>query len=154
MIGNRTQRCAEQPSVLHDLTTKRGQIAGQIERCDLEIRRLRAELAHIDAAILVFNPAVDIRAIRPKPVPPPEAAARGEVTRIVFDTLREVEGAVTPRDMALLLLRERGANPNDHPELTDLLTKRIAACLRANRKRGLVRARPTIGNHQGWEVVQ
>jgi hypothetical protein len=55
-------------NVLHALTRKRAGLAGQIERCQLSLRRVIAELDHIDAAIRISNPAVDIGTIRSEPV--------------------------------------------------------------------------------------
>jgi hypothetical protein len=142
---------ADQPNVLHALTRKRAEIAGQIEHNQLSLRHLIAELDHIDAAIRIFNPAIDIAAIRSKPVPPRHAAFKGEVTRIVFRSLREAGGPLTSRDIALLLMRERGLNPDDR-ELSVIMVKRICACLRVQKRKGLVRNAVSLGNLQGWEL--
>jgi len=53
----------------------------------MTLRHLIAELDHIDAAVRIFNPSIDIQAIRSKPVPPRHAAFKGEVTRLVFKSL-------------------------------------------------------------------
>lgn len=143
---------AEQPNVLHALTRKRAEIAGCIEHCQLDLRHLIAELDHIDAAIRIFNPAVDIGSIRSKPVPPRHAAFKGEVTRVVLDALREARSPLTSRDIALTLMKARGLNPDDR-ELSVIMVKRICACLRVQRKRGLIRTAAIIGNLQGWEAI-
>jgi len=143
---------AEQPNVLHALTRKRAEIAGKIEHCQLEMRRLIAELDHVDATIRIFNPAIDIGRIRAKPVPPRHAAFKGEVSRIVFDVLREAPAPVTSRDIAMQLMKERGLDPNDR-DLSVIMVKRVCACLRVQRKRGLVRVAANIGNLQGWELA-
>ena len=104
---------AEQPNVLHALTRKRAEIAGQIEHNQLQLRRLIAEIDHIDAAIRIFNPAIDVGAIRAKPVPSRHAAFKGEVTRVVFNALREAKEPLSSRDIALRLMAERGLNPDD-----------------------------------------
>lgn len=142
----------QQPNVLYALTRKRAEIAGQIEHNQLALRRLIAELDHIDAAIRIFNPSIDIGAIPSKPVPPRHAAFKGEVTRIVFKALRTASGPLTSRDIALLLMKERGLNPNDK-ELSVIMVKRICACLRVQKNKGLVRNVECFGSLQGWEVV-
>jgi len=144
---------ADQPNVLHALTRKRAELAGRIEHGQLTLRHLIAELDHIDAAIRIFNPAIDVGAIRPRPVPPRHAAFKGEVTRIVLDTLREADRPVTSRDIALRLMKERGLSPDDRG-LSVIMVKRVCACLRVHRQKGLVRPVPTIGSLQGWEVVK
>lgn len=144
---------ADQPNVLHALTRKRAEVAGQIEHNQLELRRLIAELDHIDATIRIFNPSIDIGAIRSKPVPPRHAAFKGEVTRTVFKTLRAADGPITSRDIAMRLMTERGLNPDDR-ELALIMVKRVCACLRVQKKKGLVRNVASIGNLQGWEVAR
>ncbi len=144
---------ADQPNVLHALTRKRAEVAGQIEHIQLELRRLIAELDHIDATIRIFNPSIDIGAIRSKPVPPRHAAFKGEVTRIVFQTLRDAQQPVTSRDIAMRLMTERGLNPDDR-ELALIMVKRVCACLRVQKKKGLVRNVPSVGTIQGWEVAR
>ncbi|MFN3574595.1 MAG: hypothetical protein ACK4TR_13800 [Phenylobacterium sp.] len=143
---------AEQPNVLHALTRKRAEVAGQIEHCQLRLRQLVSELDHLDATIRIFNPAIDLAAIRPKPVPPRHAAFKGEVTRVVLDTLREADGPITSRDIAAILMRERGLDPGDR-ELSVLMVKRVCACLRVQRQKGLIRNVPCERGLQGWEVA-
>jgi len=142
---------AAQPNVLHALTKKRAEIAGQIEHNQLDLRRKLAELDHIDAAIRIFNPEIDISSIRAKAVPPRHAAFKGEVTRIVFDSLREAKRPLTSRDIAVLLMRERGLSEDDR-DLSVIMVKRVCACLRVQRQKGLVRTAPLNGNLQGWEI--
>ncbi len=144
---------ADQPNVLHALTRKRAEIAGQIEHNQLSLRHLIAELDHIDATIRIFNPAIDIEAIRSKPVPPRHAAFKGEVTRVVFNALREAKTPLTSRDIALRLMSERGLNPDDR-ELSVIMVKRVCACMRVQKMKGLVQIAAMLGNLQGWELVR
>jgi hypothetical protein len=144
---------AEQPNVLHALTRKRAEIAGQIEHNQLTLRHLIAELDHIDGAIRIFNPSIDIQAIRSKPVPPRHAAFKGEVTRLVFKSLRESDVPLTSRDIALLLMKGRGLNPDDK-ELSVIMVKRFCACLRVQKRKGLVRNAEHLGSLQGWEIAR
>lgn len=143
---------ADQPNVLHALTRKRAEVAGQIEHNQLSLRRLIAELDHLDATIRIFNPDIDIAAIRSKPVPPRHAAFKGEVTRLVLDTLRTAKEPVTSREIALQLMTDRGLDPAD-PALAVLMVKRVCACLRVQKRKGLIHNVASIGNLQGWEIA-
>ena len=142
---------AEQPNVLHALTRKRAQLAGQIEHHKCELNRLTAELEHIDASIRIFNSDIDVTAIRSKPFPPPHRATTGEVTSTVFDVLREAGSPVSSREIAVQLMQNRGLNIED-PMLLAVMTKRVGACLRNNRQKGFVRAIARAGD-QGWELL-
>jgi len=144
---------ADQPNVLHALTRKRAQIAGQIEHNQLELRHLIAELDHIDATIRIFNPAIDIAAIRPKPVPPRHSAFKGEVTRIVLRSLQAAKVPMTSRDLAMILMKERGLNPGDR-ELALIMVKRVGQCLQSKRRRGIVRVASSVGALQAWEIAR
>jgi hypothetical protein len=144
---------AEQPNVLHALTRKRAEIAGQIEHNQLTLRHLIAELDHVDATIRIFNPTIDIGAIRSKPVPPRHTAFKGEVTRIVLKMLRQATEPLTSRDIALQLMKERGLNPDDR-ELSVIMVKRVCACLRVHKQKGIIRNVVSLGNLQGWEIVR
>lgn len=144
---------ADQPNVLHALTRKRAELAGLIEHNQLQLRHLIAELDHIDAAIRIFNPTIDIGSIRAKPVPPRHAAFKGEVTRIVLDSLRHADVPLTSRDIAMRLMTDRGLNQDDR-ELAGIMVKRVCACLRVQRMRGLIRSVDVVGNLQGWELIR
>jgi len=135
--------------VLHALVRKRAELAGRIEHNQLELRRLIGELDHIDATIRIFDPAIDISAIRAKPVPPRHAAFKGEVTRIVLRMLREAEGPVTSRQIAERLMQDRGLNQDDR-EMSVTMVKRVCACLRKHRQAGTIRTGPIDGRLQGW----
>lgn len=137
--------------VLYALTRKRAEIAGKIEHNQLTLRHLIAELDHIDAAIRIFDPAIDLTAIKSKPVPPRHAAFKGEVTRIVLKMLRESKVPLTSRDIAIALMNERGLNP-DNRELSVIMVKRVCACLRKHRLNGTVAMAPIEGRLQGWTL--
>ncbi len=144
---------AEQPNTLHALTRKRAEIAGLIEHNQMALRHLIAELDHVDAVIRIFNPSIDIGAIPAKPVPPRHAAFKGEVTRIIFKALRTAKAPLTSREMAKILMAERGLNPDDR-DLSVIMVKRVCACLRVQKRKGLVRNAAVEGSLQGWELAR
>jgi hypothetical protein len=143
---------ADHPNVLHALTRKRAQIAGEIEHTQQHLRRLILDLDNVEATIRIFDPTVDIAAIPNKPFPPRHAAFKGEVTRVVLTALRKATEPLTSRDIAMILMRERGLNADDK-ELSVIMVKRVCACLRVHRQKGLIRTAPIAGNLQGWEVA-
>ena len=86
-------------------------------------------------------------------VPPRHAAFKGEVTRVVFNALKEAKAPLSSRDIALSLMTERGLNPDDR-ELSVIMVKRICACLRVQKNKGFIRNAPYSGGLQGWELVR
>jgi hypothetical protein len=144
---------AESPNVLHALTRKRAEIAGQIEHNQQTLRRLIGELDNVEATIRIFDPSIDIGSIKSKPFPPRHAAFKGEVTRIVLNALRLAKEPITSRDIAMLVMKERGLSADDKA-LSVIMVKRVCACLRNHRIKGLIRSVPIVGGLQGWEIAR
>ncbi|CAH2405799.1 hypothetical protein [Mesorhizobium escarrei] len=142
---------ADAPNVLHAFIRKRAEVAGKIEHNQLALRRLIAELDHIDATIRIFEPSIDVGKIPSKPVPPRHAAFKGEVTRIVLSMLREADGPLTSRNIAEELMRQRGLSSDDN-DLSVTMVKRVCACLRTHRIKGTIRSVPVAGSLQGWQL--
>jgi hypothetical protein len=67
-----------EPHVLTGLIAKRSEIAGQIEHTQDKLRQLVIDLDHIDAAIHIFDPTIELVEIKARPVPPKHQAFKGE----------------------------------------------------------------------------
>ena len=153
MVHSAIPSATEHPNLLNGLVAKRAEIAGRIEANEADHRRLTAELGTLDATIRIFEPDVDFSAIPLSPVPPREAAQRGEVTRIVFDVLREATRPLTAPEIAEVVMRERGL-PSTDPDLVSLIRKRVRACLLAKKGQGFVRSIKTSDPLLSWEMIR
>ena len=142
----------ENEHVLGGLTRKRSEIAGQIEHTQAALRKLVADLDAIDAAIRIFDPQADIGAIKAKTYPPRHAAFRGEMMRHVMGCLRMASEPVTSRDIALVVMKARGLNPDD-AELSVTIRKRVGACMWKLKQSGYAREVPIGGELKGWMRV-
>ena len=143
---------AERPNLLNGLVTKRAELSGRIHANEEEHCLLLRDLRALDATIYLFEPAVDVSEIKPKPVAQPHRASFGEITRIVLDTLRESTRAMTSCELAMVVLQERQLDEHD-ATLRSLLRKRVGACLLAHKNRGNLRSipgRPLLT----WEIAQ
>ncbi len=143
----------DSPNLLNGLVAKRADIAGQIEANQSALRKLVADLDAVEATIRVFDPNVDLDAVTPRPVPPRHAAFKGEVTRIVFQCLREAKAPMTSREIAIALMNWRKLNTTD-ASLVVLMTKRVGACLKAKQNQGLIRSVRGDGPLLGWELAR
>ena len=56
-----------EPHVLSGLIAKRAEIAGQIEHTQDTLRQLVIDLDHIDAAIHIFDPSIELEEIKARP---------------------------------------------------------------------------------------
>jgi hypothetical protein len=137
--------------VLSGLMAKRAELAGKIEMMQREIRTLVVSLDHVDAAIRIFDPNVDLEDIKSK-LPPRHMAFKGEVSRLILDALRKAPKPMPVADLALIVLEGRGLSLDDKPFLR-VLQKRVDACLRNLRKRGLVKRTRPPGSLGLWQIA-
>ena len=144
---------AAEPLALHALIRKRAEIAGRAKLARRELDRIVAELDHVDATILIFDPTIRLDAIRAKFIPPVHPAKRGEIARVAFRCIREADGPITSREIALRVMEERRLDVGERA-LVGLMVRRVCVCLRAQRDNGRIRSVPTATGAQGWEPVR
>ena len=138
--------------VLSALIAKRAELAGQIEMMQRELRDLIATIGHIDASIRVFDPNVDIEDIKPR-LPPRFQAFKGEVSRLILNSLRGSPKPLAVHELTLLVAAGRGINPDDKPFMRTL-SRRVGACLRNLRKKNLVLMTRPPGSLGLWQIAE
>ena len=72
--------------------------------------------------------------------------------RLVLDGLRK-SGKLPVSELTLIVLTGRGLSPDDKP-FVRVLSRRVGACLRNLRKKGLVRLTRQIGRAGLWELAR
>lgn len=133
------------------LIRKRAELAGKLEAAQNTVRTLIIDLDNIDAAIHIFDPDVVLEAIKPKPLPPKNQAYKGEVSRAVFGALRNSPKPMTAPELAQHVMAGRGLDASDK-RLVKLITRRVAACLRHHRAKGIVSSQEGKGRFMVWEI--
>ncbi|MEL7685862.1 hypothetical protein AAG594_16120 [Citromicrobium bathyomarinum] len=136
------------------LRDKRGELAGQIDAMQDQLRQAFIDMDHIDATLRMFDPEIELDEIKPKPLPPRHRAFKGQVTRSILAMLRK-EGAMDARAITLRLMAERELNVND-ADLQKAFHKRIGAALRNLRDRQLVVSEKAEGDAKGllrWSIA-
>jgi hypothetical protein len=135
------------------LVMKRAEIAGKLEHHQAITRQLFIDLDAIDQAIRMFAPNMELSEIKPKPMPPRHAAYKGEVARVVLGTLREAKRPCSTQELTMHVMAERGMNTADK-RLVKTISKRVGACLRHHRLKGLIKSGKGLGAHITWEIVR
>lgn len=138
------------PHVITALRSKRGELAGQIDALQDQLREAMIAVDHVDCTLRLFDPDVDLDEIRPKPLPPRHHAFKGQVTRSILAMLRS-DGAMDAKAITIRLMAERDLNPNDKT-LAKAMQKRIGAALRNLRERQLVTSSQGAGGMLLWAV--
>jgi hypothetical protein len=144
---------ADKSHVVSGLIAKRAELAGRIEHTQMELRRLVIDLDSLDATIRLFAPDIDLDEIRPKPLPARNQAFRGEMSRTVLNALRQARKPLPAYEIALLFMASRGLATADRP-LLRVIHKRVGACLRNYRGKGLVHAIDGPGRTVVWEIMR
>jgi hypothetical protein len=139
-------------NLLAGLIRKRAEIAGKIEATQMQVRQLIIDIDNVDATIRLFKPDIDLEEIKPKLLPPRHTAFKGEVSRIVLGALRNTAESLTTKDITIRVMSERNLNLNDKG-LVRIVSKRVAACLKHHRNKGLVRSERR-GAGMLWEIVR
>lgn len=136
------------------LVKRRSELAGEMLRAQAALGQMARDLETLDAAIKLVAPDLDIPAIAPKMVKPPEDwSKRGEMSRQIFAIMRVSGKPLTPREIAAQMIVQRGLAST--PRLLALMTKRVSTCLRDRREQGLVRNAETRGGqYLEWELVR
>ena len=143
------------PHVVTGLIEKRREIAGQIEDLQRQMKEAVCNLDHVEAAIRLFKPDIDLEEIAPRVVPPPHAAFKGEVSRVILDTLRQTTRPLSTRDVTYALMRHRGLRTDDS-KLVRLMQQRTGACLGHWRRRGYLTScqGPGAKGLLLWEIAE
>lgn len=122
---------------LSGLLRKRAEIAGNIEGVQAQLSRLIADCQHIDGAIRVFRPDIDLEDLPEGTVAAPFTGFRGEIQRFLLDQLRNANGPLDTFQLAEHVMRKRGLDPSDRV-LRNLINKRTGYALAKLRKAGRV----------------
>ncbi|HMI96136.1 MAG TPA: hypothetical protein VK479_06445 [Micropepsaceae bacterium] len=143
-----------EPHVLSGLKAKRVEIASQIEGLQLHIRQLAIDLENIDATLRIFDPSIDMKAIRARRrLPPLQNGGRFNIGRFLLTTFRQTSEPTTSHALALLVMGEMGLKTTD-VVMVGTMMKRVQGRLRRLRERKLVRSMPGPGQVNLWEVVR
>jgi hypothetical protein len=117
-----------------------------------EVRELVATIGHVDETIRAFDPNADLEDIKPK-LPPRFQAFKGEVSRLILDTLRTSGKLMPVSDLTLIVAAGRGITSDDK-SLMRTLSRRVGACLRNLRKKNLVLMTRPPGSLGLWEITK
>jgi hypothetical protein len=136
--------------VIGALRNKRAELAGTLRQLEQQLVQQRASLAHLDATMRLFDPA-----IRPDDIRPKRSRARnvwfrpGECLRLIYDELREATQPVTTRELAERIMRVKAIPAADNNR-RELVQNTLLASL--NRAKQTI-ARIETGGVVSWRLV-
>ena len=98
------------PIVVTQLIAKRSELAGLIDAKRGELNAILRDLDHIDAVIKLFAPEKVPELLPVKRRPSDRTFARHELTRRIFNILREAERPMTARQITERIVEDKGTD--------------------------------------------
>lgn len=136
--------------VIGALRNKRAELAGMLRQLEQQLGQQRADLAHVDATMRLFDPDIRPNDIRPKQPRERNAWFRpGECLRLIYDELREATQPVTTRELAERIMRVKAIPPADN-DRRERIQKTLLASL--NRAKETI-ARVEIAGVVRWRLI-
>ncbi len=132
--------------ILASLTKRRAELAALARETDTTLKRIMADIEHLDGAIRVYQPTYYGRSVMRRP-------ERMGTLRVALGALREATAPLSLRDIALHVIAFNGRNP-DEERLVKTTVERVRIALLRQQKAGVVRS--TVGEHGRllWEVAR
>lgn len=144
----------ENEHTINALIRKRAEIAGQIEDLQQRLRAAVVALDNVEATLRLFAPDIDLTQHGERKVPVAHHAFRGEVTRIILETLRNATRPMTTTEVTERIMTERNLARNDAALFRTMSRRANAALRHMERVRKLVRGMPGPGQVKMWEIVR
>jgi hypothetical protein len=111
------------------------------------------DLERIEATLWLFKPDLDLEQIGPRPAPPPYSAFKGELTRILFASLRAASRPMTTNELTEEMMKVRGL-PIEDRKLFRVMMQRVGSlCNHWRRVKGVLKSSPGPGKMLCWEIV-
>ena len=139
--------------VISGLICKRAELDAQIMAAEERLRQLRRDLAHVDGAIVAFDPNFRLAEIQPKRLPPDGILFKqGELGRLILDVLRNAfPQPLTIRQISMAVIDAKGiVLGGDLPPVE--VERRVERAVRKRDGR-LLRRERLAGRSVGWLVT-
>jgi hypothetical protein len=137
--------------LIHDLTRKRRELTHDINKLFESANRLREDVEAIDRVMALYRPDAVPETILPLNFRrTAEWAARGEITRLMFDVLRKANGPLSMPEVTSLVMAMRGVEAD---AITAMHKKAVYKALDQQRLKGRVTAHKE-GRNVLWSIGQ
>jgi hypothetical protein len=142
----------ERPNTVSGLIQKRRELVARLKLAQTEAKSLVIGIDAVDATLKLFGADYSIDN-RPKRLPTPHPAAKGEFQRAAFDLLRETGKPITSLMVAQRFCGNRNLNADD--VAFKFIRYRASSCLCNMRERGMI-CRVGTGRsvNASWELVE
>jgi hypothetical protein len=141
------------PHVVTGLISKRAELAGRIEHLQGQLRQAVIDLDHVEAALRLFDPDVDMAALPARKVAPILYDTKGDTGRVILETLRTATKPLSTAQVCEAVMIARRLDTNDKGLCRVMMRRTNANLKHWAKKRGLIRSMPGVGQQLLWEVA-
>lgn len=131
------------------LLTKRADLFNEAERLRDRLAEIRNDLSAIDRTLGVLGYTGDLDAAMPRQKRE-VIFGRGELSKAIYEELRNATGPLSSRDIAREIVAMRGEDARDRKYLADL-TKRVSKALRTMKAEGHIRSMTDPKGNMAWQ---
>ena len=130
--------CGMTTFALSELNEKRAELAGEIILAEKRVRQLRADLAHVEAAIRILRPGIELKKVVPRDVEfRPRHFKRGQLSRLIADFMRDHVGtSVAVADIMPVAVGDRLPNSGEYRRIEVV----VYEAMKKLAKRGILKA--------------
>ena len=142
-----------QSHVMSALVTKRGELAGQIDYHQSEIKQLKVDMDSLDKAIKVFDPDYDLRKIKTRKTNGKNNFFEPrEGNTLLMDIFREVNRPISTHELMDEVIKRKGFDV----EVIDVKALRasVFVILKRLQQSNIVREKERDGLVIIWELVE
>lgn len=132
--------------ILAALTARRAELIAEARAADAMLRRLLADIEHLEEAMRVYDPVN-----RPRKVQINRAQAV-DISRTSLNILRQAKTPMPLRDIAFAVLATQSKDQTD-AKLVQAVVERVRMALIRQRNVGTLRSIPGPGQLLLWEVA-
>jgi hypothetical protein len=138
----------ERPNTVAGLIEKRRELVARRKLAEADIKAFTSGIDAIDIVLKLFGSEIDTASAKPRRLPIPHAAGRGEMRRNALELLHETGAPITSRMIAERFCEKRGLHVDDTS--FKKIHYRASQATRHLRNKGLIRQSGKDGMHVQW----
>jgi hypothetical protein len=139
--------------VISGLAKRRAVLSGEIVQVEKQLKQKLLDLKTLDTAIRLFDADYPIETIKPKGFSfASDWDRRGELSRLIFNILRESAQALSARNIALQIMTHKQMDVS-HRRAVVSMRRRVGEALRRKQLGGHLRCHKEPGEPLMWELI-
>lgn len=139
--------------VLLGLTKRRAQLAGEADTLKARLAQIGTDAMHLEAVIQQFDPDYDLASIKGIRQRGPDAAQRGERSRVLLDVLRQAGEPLATAEIVRRVMELQGQDAGDKRTVRTFC-KRVSLSLARQERQGVLVAFREPGQLVVWRVAR